>query len=44
MGSNEKEKLNTVPAEGEYNAADLDAVMKNLTENLMSASGKVLPS
>ena len=28
MGSNEKERLNTVPAEGEYSAADLDAVMK----------------
>ena len=28
LGSNEKEKLNAVPAEGEYNAAELDAVMK----------------
>ena len=28
MGSNEKERLNAVPAEGEYSAAELDAVMK----------------
>ena len=28
MGSKEKEKLSTVSAEGEYSAAELDAVMK----------------